>query len=102
MSWYAHRSSCRERYLIASGVRVCFLTPASQFNQLRCPVGDNVEPMALTENDITAIRLAIEKDAAAERRADWDAGWGRPIWPCRSCRLRRRDFRSNYRSAGLT
>ena len=36
-------------------------------------VGDNVELMALTEDDLAAIRAAIEKDAAAVRRADWDA-----------------------------
>jgi len=36
-------------------------------------VGDNVEPMALSEHDLAAIRAAIEKDAAAVRRADWDA-----------------------------
>ena len=29
--------------------------------------------MALTEHDLVAIRAAIEKDAAAVRRADWDA-----------------------------
>ena len=29
--------------------------------------------MALTEHDLAAIRAAIEKDAAAVRRADWDA-----------------------------
>jgi ketosteroid isomerase-like protein len=29
--------------------------------------------MALTEHDLAAIRLAIENDAAAVRRADWDA-----------------------------
>ena len=29
--------------------------------------------MALTEDDLAAIRAAIEKDAAAVRRADWDA-----------------------------
>ena len=29
--------------------------------------------MALSEHDLAAIRAAIEKDAAAVRRADWDA-----------------------------
>jgi len=29
--------------------------------------------MALTEHDLAAIRAAVEKDAAAVRRADWDA-----------------------------
>lgn len=29
--------------------------------------------MALTEQDLAAIRAAIENDAAAVRRADWDA-----------------------------
>ncbi len=29
--------------------------------------------MALTEHDLAAIRAAIEQDAAAVRRADWDA-----------------------------
>jgi ketosteroid isomerase-like protein len=33
---------------------------------------DNVELMALTEHDLAAIRAAIEKDAAAVRRGDWD------------------------------
>jgi ketosteroid isomerase-like protein len=35
--------------------------------------GHHVEPMSLTEHDLAAIRAAIEKDAAAVRRADWDA-----------------------------
>lgn len=29
--------------------------------------------MALTEHDLAVIRAAIEQDAAAVRRADWDA-----------------------------
>jgi ketosteroid isomerase-like protein len=47
---------------------------ARDFDSVQCPrVGDNVEPMALTEHDLAAIRAAIEKDTAAVRRADWDA-----------------------------
>ena len=42
-------------------------------NWSRLRVGDNVEAMALTAHDLAAIRAAIEMDAAAVRRADWDA-----------------------------